>query len=359
MGPRQAWCPRCDDVQPARPGRPCPTCGSTLLAVPTQTGGRRPAPARLDLRTVVGQARGRLLPATRAALAGLAAVALVAGTFVAGRATRTDAAAAPAATTASTLFGFGGPEGNRQRYNWSSGLVRGIELSLRSIDAGDRNTTFSFEASGVPDAHSIISLQGLSVTDADGRQLMRTTPIPDAPARGSAFSGDQLALVTVEDRLTDKAAVARVQVDRVTLASQVEEQVAVTLVDPRLGHLPLHASDPCPGCKLDAHCTTSCTTMTVAGAAYHQDEVVVLLAPKGPVDRSVLGAGEPDVLISDAKLGSEVQPAIDREPGGVTAVQFNISDLALGGTNTRAQIQMVVSTELHQTIRGPWRMRQR
>ena len=98
--------------------------------------------------------------------------------------------------------------------------------------------------------------------------------------------------------------------------------------------------------------------MTVAGSAYHQGEVVVLLLPKGPVDRSVLGTGEPDVLISDAVFGSEVQPTVDRAPGGATAVQFAMSDLALGSTSPRVQIQVTVSTELHQTLRGPWGMRQ-
>ena len=354
MAQRQAWCPRCDEVRQARPGRPCPVCGSTLLGVPTQVAGRRVRAVRPDLRATVGQARGRLLPAARAGLAGLAAVALVAGTFLAGRVTR-SAQAAPAATTSTSAFDS---EGGRQFYNWSSRAVDGIQLILTSIDAGDRITTVSLEASGLPDARSIATLRGLSVTDANGHRLLRSAPIPEVPARGRAFSGQQTAEVTVEDRLTDKAAVDRVQVDAVTLASQVEEQVAVTVVDPRLRQQPLHETDPCPGCKLDAHCT-SCDTMTVAGASYHQGEVVLLLAPKGPVDRSVLGAGDPDVVVSNSGFGGEVQPAVDRSPGGVTAVQFALTDLALGSANPRVELQVIVSTELHQTVNGPWRMQRR
>jgi hypothetical protein len=354
---RQAWCPRCDEVRQARPGRPCPVCGSTLLGVPTQIGGHRGRPARRDLRLAVGQARGRLLPAARAGLAGLAAVALVAGTFLVGRVTRGGATAAPAATTSSGAGAFD-PDSGHQFYNWSSRSVGGIELSLTSIDAGDRITTVSLEASGVAGDRSIATLRGVSVTDANGNQLLRGAPIPEVPARGRAFNGEQTVQVTVEDRLTDKAAVDRVQVDGVTLASQVEEEVAVTVDDPRLRHQPLHETDPCPGCKLDARCT-SCGTMTVAGASYHQGEVVLLLAPKGPIDRSVLGAGDPDVLVSNADFGGEVQPAVDRSPGGVTAVQFAMTDLALGSASPRVRLQVIISTELHQTVDGPWRMQRR
>jgi hypothetical protein len=99
--------------------------------------------------------------------------------------------------------------------------------------------------------------------------------------------------------------------------------------------------------------------MTVAGASYHQGEVVLLLAPKGPLGRSVLG-DEPDVVVSNSGFGGgEVQPAVDRGPGGVTAVQFAMTDLALGSTSTRVELQVSVSTELHQTVNGPWRMQQR
>ncbi|HEX6677745.1 MAG TPA: hypothetical protein VF486_22330 [Actinomycetes bacterium] len=323
--------------------------------MPSPLGGRRPRPVRPDLRAALGQARGWLLPAGRAGLAGLAAVALVAGAFLAGRVTR-SAQAAPAATTTTRAFD---PEGDQQVYNWPSRTVDGIQLSLTSIDAGDRVTTVTLEASGVPDARSIATLRGLSITDADSHQLLRSAPIPEAPARGRALNGQQTAQITVEEPLTDKAAVDQVQVDSVTLASQLEEDLAVTVVDPRLRHLPLHETDPCRGCKLDAHCT-SCSTMTVAGASYHQGEVVLLLAPKGPLDRSVLSGGDPDVVISNIGAGGgEVQPAVDRGPGGVTAVQFAMNDLALGSTEPRVQLQVTVVNELQQTANGPWRMRRR
>jgi hypothetical protein len=357
---RQAWCPRCDEVRRARPGRQCPTCGSTLLDVPGQGGARRPPPARLGLRAAVGQARGRLLPAVRVGLAGLAAVALVAGTFLAGRATRAGRTAAPPATTTTSTStgagGFGG-EDERQFYGWSSRTVGGIELNLRSIEAGDRATTLTLEAVGVPDGRSIATFLGLGVTDAAGHQLLRSAPIPEVPARGRAFGGEQVAQVTVDDPLADKAAVSRVQVEAVTLVSQVSEEVAVTVFDPRLRRQPFRERDPCPGCRLDAHCT-SCATMAVAGSAYRQGEVVLLLLPKGPLDRSVLGTGAPDVLVSDAMFGSEAQPAVDRTPGGATAVQFATSDFALGSRGARVAVQVTVSAELLQTVHGPWAMRQ-
>jgi hypothetical protein len=357
---RQAWCPRCDEVRQARPGRQCPTCGSTLLGLPEQGGGRGPAAVRPDLRAAVRQARGRLLPAVQVGLAALAAVTLVAGTFLAGRATRTGGTAAPATATTTTtnVGGFGG-EDQRQVYGWSSRRVGGIVLNLHSIEAGERRTTLTLEATGVPEGDSIATFLGLGVTDAAGHQLLRSAPIPEVSARGRAFGGEQLAQVTVDDGLTDGAAVGQVQVQAVTLASQVSEEVAVTVVDPRLRQPPpLRQRDPCPGCKLDAHCT-SCPTMTVAGSAYRQGEVVVLLLPKGRLDRSVLGAGEPDVLISDAVFGSEVQPAVDQTPGGATAVQFATGDFSLGSTSPRVRIQVTVSTELRRTVKGPWGMRQR
>jgi hypothetical protein len=352
---RQAWCPRCDEVRRVRPGRPCPSCGSTLLDVPGQ-GGRRPAPARLALRAAVGQARGRLLPAVRVALAALAAVALVAGTFLAGRATRTGGtAAASTATTSTGAGGFGGQD-EREFYGWSSRRVGGIELNLRSIEAGERDTTLTLDAAGVPDERSIVTFLGLGVTDAAGHQLLRGTPVPEVLARGRAFGGEQLAQVTVDDRLGDRAAVDQVQVEAVTLASQVSEDVAVTVVDPRLRHPPLRERDPCPGCKLDARCAR-CATMTVAGSAYRLGKVVLLLLPKGPLDRSVLGTHEPDVLVSDAEFGSEVQAAVDQTPDGATAVQFDMGDFALGSPSPRVRIQVTVSTQLVQTVHGPWTMR--
>ena len=357
MAQREAWCPRCDEVHSTRPGRACPTCGSTLLAVPAQTAGRRAAPARLDLRAAVGQARGRAWPAARAGLAGVAAIALVAGTFLVGRATRASSVAGTGAASTSTVPSGFGPDGDRQFYNWSSGTVKGIQLSLRSIDTGDHNTTIRLQANGVSDAVSIATFEGLSITDAGGHQLLRSGPVPELPARGRALGSEQFAQVTVEDRLTDKAAVDRVQVDAVTLATPVEEQLAVTVVDPRLRHQPLAATDPCTGCKIDVHCG-DCKTMAVAGATYHQGEVVVLLEPKGPANRSVLAGRDPDVLVSNADFGGEVQPSVDREPGGVTAVGFAMTDLAAGSSNTRVKIQILVSTELEQIVKGPWRMQQ-
>jgi hypothetical protein len=357
---RQAWCPRCDEVRRLRSGRPCPVCGSQLLAVPSASGPRRPAAPRLDLRARAGSASGQLLPAARAALAGLAAVVLVAGAFLAGRVTRSSATAvAPtaAAATSSTRDadprGFGG-----QVYNWSSRAIGGVELTLYSISAGDRRTTLWLEAGGVPDGRSIATVQGLSVTDSGGHQLLGTEPVREAPARGSPFGGNELALVSVEEPLADKAAVSQVQVDAVTFSNQIEENLAVTVVDPRLGKQPPPTGGACPTCKVEVRCE-SCTTIGVAGATFKQGAVVLLLAPKGPVDRSVLGGGEPSLLVTQAESGSELQPPVDREEGGVTAVRFAINDLAPGNNEPRLQLQVIVANELAQTVKGPWRMRPR
>jgi hypothetical protein len=357
---RQAWCPRCDEVRQLRPGRPCPVCASQLLAVPSASGARRPAAPRLDLRARASSARGQLLPAVRVALAGLAAVVLVAGAFLAGRVTRSSAtAAAPtaAAATSSTRDsdrrGFGG-----QVYNWSSRAIGGIELTLYSISAGDRSTTLRLEARGVPDGRSIATVQGLSVTDSGGHQLLGTEPVREAPARGSPFGGNELALITVEEPLADRAAVSQVQVDAVTFSNQVEENLAVTVVDPRLAKQPPATDGACPTCKLDVRCE-SCTTISVAGATYQQGAVVLLLAPKGPIDRSVLGGGEPSLLVTEAEFHSELQPAVDREDGGVTAVRFAMTDLAVGNNQPRLQLRVIVANELTHTVKGPWRMRAR
>jgi hypothetical protein len=334
--------------------------------VPSAPGGpRRPALPRLDLRGRAGGARGargQLLPAARAALAGLAAVVLVAGAFLAGRVTRSTAIAAPTVATAttSTIDNDDRRGLNGQAYNWSSRAIGGIELTLNTISAGDHSTTLRLEADGVPDGRSIDAVQGLSVTDAGGRQLLGREPVREVPARGSPFGGNELALVTVEEPLADKAAVRQVQVDAVTFSNQMEEDLAVTVVDPRLAKQPPSTAGACPSCKLDVRCEKSCTTVTVAGATYEQGSVVLLLAPKGSLDRSVLGGpGEPSLLVTAVDIGSDTQPAVDREEGGVTAVRFAMNDLQPGGGEPRLQLRVTVANELPQTVKGPWRMRAR
>ncbi|HVD14432.1 MAG TPA: hypothetical protein VNK73_08265 [Actinomycetota bacterium] len=357
---RQAWCPRCDEVRQVRPGRPCPVCATRLLAVPSASGPRRPVAPRLDLRARAGDARGQLLPAARAALAGLVAVVLVAGAFLAGRVTRSSAtttAPTVAAATSTTRDSDDRRGLNGQIYNWSSRDVGGIGLTLNSISAGDNSTTLRLEAEGVPDGRSIATVQGLSVTDSGGHQLLGREPIREAPARGSPFGGNELALVTVEEPLADKAAVRQVQVDAVTFSNQVEEHLAVTVVDPRLGKQPPTTVGACPTCKLEVRC--DCSTISLAGATYQQGAVVLLLAPKGPIDRSVLGGSEPSLLVTEAEFNSETQPAVDREEGGVTAVRFVMDDLTLGSNEQRLQLQVIVANELAQTVKGPWRMRPR
>jgi hypothetical protein len=358
---RQAWCPRCDEVRRLRPGRPCPVCASQLLAVPSASGPRRPPAPRLNLRARAGNARGQVVPAARAALAVLAAVVLVAGAFLAGRVTRSSATAATptaAVATSSTRDsddrrGFSG-----QVYNWSSRAIGGIKLTLYSISAGDRRTTLRLEAAGVPDGRSIATVQGLSVTDSAGHQLLGTEPVREVPARGSPFGANELAQISVEEPLADKAAVGQVQVDAVTFSNHVEENLAVTVVDPRVGKQPPPTGGACPTCKVEVRCE-SCTTISVAGATYQQGAVVLLRAPKGPVDRSVLGGGEPSVLVTEPESGSELPPAVDREDDGVTAVRFAMNDLLPGNNQPRLQLQVIVANELAHTVKGPWRMRPR
>jgi hypothetical protein len=243
-----------------------------------------------------------------------------------------------------------------QVYNWSSRAIGGIELTLYSISAGDRRTTLRLEARGVPDDRSIDTVHGLSVTDSGGHQLLGTEPVREAPARGSPFGGNELAQVTVDQPLADKAAVGQVQVDAVTFSNQVEENLAVTVVDPRLAKQPPTTDGACPTCKVEVRCE-SCATISVAGATYQQGAVVILLAPKGPIDRSVLGGGEPSLLVTETEFRSELQPAVDREDGGVTAVRFAMTDL--GNNQPRLQLQVTVANELAHTVKGPWRMRPR
>jgi hypothetical protein len=326
--------------------------------VPSVPGARRPVVPRLDLRARAGSAHGQLLPAARAALAGLVAVVLVAGAFLAGRVTRSGATAAPAVAAAtSTTRDSDDRRGlNGQAYNWSSRAVGGIELTLNSISAGDRSTTLRLEADGVPDGRSIDAVRGLSVTDPGGHQLLGSGPVQEVAARGSPFGGNELALVTVEEPLADKAAVSQVQVDAVTFSNQIEEELAVTVVDPRLSKETPTTEAACPTCKLEVRCAR-CTTVSVAGATYEQGSVVLLLAPKGPLDRSVLGGAEPRLLVTEAEFGGELQPPVDREEGGVTAVRFAAA--GLGNHAPRLQFSLVVANELAQTVKGPWRMRPR
>ena len=52
-----------------------------------------------------------------------------------------------------------------------------------------------------------------------------------------------------------------------------------------------------------------------------------------------------------------MQAAVDQTPDGATAVQFDMGDFALGSTSPRVRIQVTVSTQLVQTVHGPWTMR--
>lgn len=353
MARRQAWCPRCDELRPARAGSPCPACSSTLLRLPSAE--RRPTPAGWwDAAT--GRLRA-LLPAARTLAAGLAVVAVVAGAFAAGRVTRTTPSAGPVASSPTETTGddLGPATRGDLTYGWPSPERNQLSLTLQRIQVRERGSTLTVRVDGLADGETVMGLRGVSVTDKDGGQLLRGGPVGFAPASDDGRGGPE-AEVLVRSPVDRLAAVAAVTVQGIFVTNQVLEEAEGTLVHPGLrpSDESIEVKVPpatCRGCGVKVRCR-NCPTMAVAASDYRRRDVVILLTPKGPLTRSVLSGG-PQVTIANAL--TDIQPTVSSGPDGTTAVRFDGASLAADSPG-RYKFMVSVQGHLEREVSGPWRM---
>jgi hypothetical protein len=362
-GRREAWCPRCDELRAARPGTACPVCGRAgLLAVPAQPGQPTASPrARARARL-----RG-LLPATRVGAVALLVVAAVAGAFTVGRLTRSTPTAT-AATTATTLSGLaqGDTVTDRRQVGWRAS-DRGVTVTLRAVTVGVGFTRLELNVAGLDRRlPGVNALQGLRVEDAKGNDLLPGGEIAHInTANSDPGLGRSVDTDVVLDRAIDHRALARVQVRGMTIAENVNEHLAGELVDPQLqrnltedGRF-LQRRPDCPSCRVKVACM-DCSTIRVAGTAYHRDQVLLWLEPVGATERSGLNRTLRQVVAFSGDGGMELTSWIDGaddDRGAVVA--FNANELANRSTDAdtgkgRMAFDVAISGEAEQPLRGRW-----
>jgi hypothetical protein len=367
LGPRQAWCPRCDEVRRARPRSPCPKCSARLVALPRQAG-----PAFwLAERTALLQRARSWIPALRAVAAAALLLGLVAAAFVAGRGSSPSSAApaGAASTTPPTVTTPGGrvivPGGQRD-FGWRAEHGR-ISVLLRTMFSAGETTSVTLEVRGLEPGWSAEGVGDLRVLDARGRELALARFVQDARSfrTGEPAGGASLVTGSLPGRV-DAAAVAQVSVGRLFLLRQSEEHLSGTLADADLkrrvdqrqsggGAVPPGPAS-CRSCRLQVRCE-SCSTVRMAGAAYRHGQVALLLTP---TERS---PGEPfpdaEILVSgDSGQIASLDTGLD---SGATVVSFDARDLA--ETTERGQTRMSFSVMAMltrmQVTAGPWRLDQR
>jgi hypothetical protein len=360
-GRRQAWCPRCDELRAARPGTACPVCGRDLLPVPSALPGR-PRPGLADR---AGERLQALLPAARAAAAGLLLVVTVGGGFAAGRLTRATPSAPPPPPTTSALAGFGdsGPLLGRRQLNWPA-AGGDLELTLRSVAVGAGFTRLELAVAGLGRGQRVVALEGLRILDAAGNDLLPGGEIDriNTVGRGRGFAPGQQAEVVL-DQAVDPNALARVQVRGLTLAVEVAERLLGSLADPQLqraireGPEAPQQRSRCQGCRVRVRCV-GCRTVRVAGTAYRHNQVLLLLQPVGPPERSAVNETGRRLLVTPADVaGGELTAWVGGDGGGAV-VTFSGQELL--GVAGEAAGDRPVGFEVHlealaeRAVRGPW-----
>ncbi len=361
--PRQAWCPRCDEVRHARAGAPCPRCSARLVGLPRGSG---PAHWLASWEALLQRVRS-LLPALRAVAVGVVVLMLVAGAFVAGRSSSpaSAASAAPATTVPPTLTLPGGRVlvGPQRYFGWQE--TRGeTTLTLRAMFTAAESTSATFEVTGLDGGWTVEGMEDLRVLDGQGRRLALTRFAQDMRGFRSRGDGDSVITVSLQSRV-DPNAVASVSIGRLILGQQLEESLAGTLVDADLkrrvdqsepGRASAAGPASCPSCRLQVRCGV-CQTVRVAGTAYRHDHVTMLLASTSRVPGESLANA--DIIVSGAsgQIGS-LDTTLE---GGDTVITFDGRDLA--GITERGQPRMPFSvTATFNRVRflpGPWQLDQR
>jgi hypothetical protein len=368
MAPRrQGWCPRCDEVRAARPGAACPACGRAgLLAVPAA----RPGQPRGSLGSRAGSRLRALLPAARTGGVVVLVVAAVAGAFAAGRLTRETPSATGAAATTSPTFADGGLDTGRRDIGWRAD-DQGVTVTLRRATVGVGFTRLQLNVDGLGRRELVAALDGLRVQDAAGNDLLPGGEVAHVNTAGSdPGPGGTVDADVVLDRPIDLEALARVQLRGLTVAEDLEERLAGVLVDPELqrnvtedGRF-LRRRPDCLDCRVQVRCL-DCATIRVAGTAYRLDQVLLLLEPTGPTERSALNPSRRRVVAFSSEGGLELTSWIDGavgEPGAVVA--FNALELASRNTGAstgkgRMAFEVEIAAEAEQPLRGHWDITQR
>jgi len=366
-GGRQAWCPRCDEVRPARPGAACPVCGRQLLTVPPARPGQ-PEPGRADR---VARRLRALLPLAGAVGVALLVLVVVGSAFVAGRLTRTTPSA-PAAAPTTTVAGFldEGPETGRRDFNWEA-RAGGITVKLRSLTVGTGFSRLELHVDGVRRGREISALQRLRIRDSTGRDLLaggEVATIATAASRSNPSGGVDTEVVL--DRPIDLPAVASVELGGVTVGRWVEELLDGALVDRELQRRAADTLDDsswltgrrsCPDCRLRVACR-DCRTVRVVGSSYHRGRVTIAVEALDRVERTALNPSRRRVLVTDRGGVTELTAWIDGA-GGTAAISFGADELAAtraGDPDTGQPIafEVHIQAQAEQAVRGGWTIQQ-
>jgi hypothetical protein len=365
-GRRQGWCPRCDEVRAARPGARCPACGRAgLLPLPDD----RP---RASLGRRAGGRLRALLPVARSVGVVALVAAAAAGAFAVGRLTRTAPSAGPAAAATTTLpaVAEAGPVTGRRDLGWRAD-DRGVTVTLRGVSVGVGFTRLELNVAGLGRRLDVAGVDGLRIQDAAGKDLLPDGEVAHVnTASSDVGEGGAVDAEVVLDRAIDRQALARVQLRGLTLAQDLDEHLTGVLVDPQLQR---HLSEDgeffrrrpeCPSCRVRLRCD-DCRTIAPAGTVYRRDQVLLLLEPVGPLQRSALNPSRRRVIVFSTRGQVELRSWIDGadgQPGAGDAgavVAFSALELATGSTDAvsgkgRMAFEVEVAAEAEQPLDGRW-----
>jgi hypothetical protein len=366
-GGRQAWCPRCDEVRPARPGAACPVCGRQLLALPAA----RPGQPQLRPADRLARRLRALAPAAGAVGVALLVLAVVASAFAAGRLTRTTPSTPePAPTTTVAGFVDEGPETGRRVFNWQARASR-LTVQLHSITVGTGYTRLELHVDGVPRGREVSAIERLRIRDRAGNDLVAGGQVARiATAASHPASGGGIDTEVVLDRPLDQDAVGSVELGGLTVGHEVAERLTASLVDPQLRRHTmdspqdqawLQGRTSCPGCRLQVACQR-CGTIRVTGSGYRRGRVVVAVEAVGPAALSVLNPTRRRVLVTDEAGLSELPAWIDGS-GGSAAITVGAELVAIVGPDQDADTEpmgfsLTLQALAEQVVRGRWAIRQ-
>jgi hypothetical protein len=359
---RQTWCPRCDELRGTRPGSPCPECSAPVVALGSaQAGSWR---GRRD------QAVERLraaLPVARVVAGVLVLLAVLAGAFAGGRSASPSApAAAPPPTAGRSLPGGGLSTDVSRAFGWNV-LHDNVTLTLNRITATAGTTRIDFEVSGLERDWTFGGVAGLRVNDSAGRELSGGNPGDQLPADELQDLGGGSTVGTIElSSRVDPNSVASVSVSQVLATRRSREQLKGVLEDAELKRRMDSASSPsqvdrpgaCPDCTLAVHCD-DCQTTRVAGTAYRDGHVLVLLSQTGPEQRGD-SLADADIVVSTDGGGTQVGSFESAAEGGATVISFDARDLASATPRDQARMPFdVTATVLRsEVVSGPWQIDQ-
>jgi hypothetical protein len=362
---RPAWCPRCDELRPGRPGTPCPTCRAPLLRPSATTADPTP---RRTVQPGRGWPRARAgFRLARPWLAGLALLAVVAAGFAAGRAGAPAPAPAQAPPPPSTSPPPAQPP-SEASFDWTSRPAAGLTLTLRTIrvetgEGAGSHSEIGIDVAGVPSGTRVSAIAGVRLLDRHARQLLA---VPEQEP-GGATTPDQAGLASLRlfaAPLADPTAVAQVDVATVTLARDEVSTIQGSVTDPNLlrnqdGSLSPRDQPPagCPRCRVRLACQR-CTLVRVAGSAYRHGTVIVLLRGTDPAARPapLFRDGGPAEVSSDD--GGRVDDWSDTLADGTTVVGFDAGQLTdRAGRGQPYRFTIVAHAEVASDHRGGWTMR--